>query len=140
MPTQTPSYADPIDPSEIPRGPRMAKPKLRPPDLRNHRHFVRIKRVPIIDVNTRKYRKGNDVIEEVLDEEQLYRICSNSQERADKGEYGLVFLGHTTDDGPETDQPPVTGYLNNFQVGEHNRRPTILADIFMYRDSNPEHL
>ncbi len=140
MPTQTPSYADPVNLSDIPRGTRRVKPKLRPPDLRNHRHFVRIKRVPIIDVNTRKYRKGNDVVEEVLDEEQLHRICSNSQGRADKGEYGLVFLGHTTDDGPEVDQPPVTGYLNNFQVGEHNHRPTILADIFMYRDAKPDQI
>jgi hypothetical protein len=116
------------------------RPKLKPPNLRDRSQFVRLKRVPVIDVNSRKYRKGDQVIEETLDEGQLHRICHNSRHRAAKGEYGLLLLGHTTDGGKEIDQPPVVGYLDNYQVGEHDGRPTILADAYIYKDSDPSHV
>ncbi len=132
MPTQTPSMGTEVDPSRIPR-----RGKPRPPDLRNHRRFVRLRRVPVIDVNKRTYRKGDQVVEENLDHDQLQTICRNSQARADKGEYGLVLLGHTTDGGKEIDQPPVVGFLDHFRVGEHGGRPTILSDMFIYKDSDP---
>lgn len=129
MPSQTPveSYAP-------------VRSRVRPPDLRSSRKFVRLRRVPVIDVNSRKYRKGDKIVEEHLDEQQLHTICRNSQERASKGEYGLLFLGHTTDGGKEIDQPPVVGYIKNYQVGRHNDRPTIVADAYIYRDSDPDHI
>lgn len=128
MPTQTPAMASPV------------RSKVRPPDLMNRRKFVRLKHVPVIDVNSRKYRKGDQVVEEHLDEGQLHRICRNSRERESRGEYGLLLLGHTTDGGKEIDQPPVVGYIRNYQVGDHNGRPTILADAYIYRDADPSHV
>jgi hypothetical protein len=99
-----------------------------------------LRHVPVIDVNSRKYRKGDKVVEEHLDEPQLHQICHNSQERAARGEYGLLLLGHTTDGGKEVDQPPVVGFVKNYQVGEHLGRPTILADAYIYRDADPSHI
>lgn len=120
-------------------------PKLRPPPLKNRRKFVKVDRIPIIDIHTRKYKRENElgrmeVIEEEVDPSQLSRICRNSRDMADRGEYGLVFLGHTDDDGPETAQPPVVGFLANHDVGEYNGRPTILADMYLYKEDNPSQI
>lgn len=118
------------------------EPNLRPPDLGNPKRYVRVDRVPIIDVHRRRVRKkdreGNDVIvEEEVDERQLHRICRNSADRSERGEHGIVFLGHTDDDGPETSQPPVVGYMAGYRVGEHNGSPTIIADLYIDREDDP---
>jgi hypothetical protein len=130
MASQAPTFATPIS------------SRIRPPDIEDHRRFVRIDHVPVIDVHRRTiFRKdeyGRKVpVEEELDERQLHRICENSRYRSSKGEYGIVFLGHTDDAGKETDQPPIVGYLSNYEVGTHNGRPTIVASMYLDRDSHP---
>jgi hypothetical protein len=102
-----------------------------------------MRNVPVIDVHTRTFfREGKhgekEKVEETVDEAQLYRIFENSMKRARDGEYGLVFLGHTDDEGPETKQPPIVGYIPTYRFGRHRGRPTILADVYLKRKYNPD--
>lgn len=116
----------------------VVEPNLRPPDLGNPKRYVRVDRVPIIDVHRRRVkRKDGEIVEEEVDERQLHRICRNSRERSERGEHGIVFLGHTDDDGPETEQPPIVGYMSGYVVGEYNGAPTILADLYIDKDDDP---
>ena len=117
------------------------EPNLRPPDLGNPKRYVRVDRVPIIDVHRRRVRrKDGEIVEEEVDERQLHQICRNSRERSERGEHGLVFLGHTDDDGPEIEQPPVVGYMAGYRVGEHNGTPTIIADLYIDREDDPSRI
>jgi hypothetical protein len=129
--TQTPSFAAPV---KRPRG------RARSPRLRDGSRFVRIRGVPVVTLNVRKFRKGDEVVEERIDEEKLHRIARNSNERASRGEYGLLLAGHTTDDGPETAQPPVVGYTRKYQVGDYNGKPAILADFYLLKNKDPDRL
>jgi hypothetical protein len=120
--------------------------RLRPPDLNNPQRYVRLHDVPLIDVHTRTfYRRNphtgqNEEVTEEVDRAQLFRIFQNSLKRAKGGEYGLVFLGHTDDDGAEVDQPPIVGYVGGYKFGSHNGQPTILGDVFLDREFHPEEL
>lgn len=78
--------------------------------------------VPILDVHKRGTR--------FVDEAKLRLIVENSNRRAAAGELGLLLLGHTTDDGPESAQPPVVGYVRGYRMGFYDGRPCILADLF----------
>lgn len=108
----------------------------RGPDLEDSTRFVKVERVPIIDTLERAYfKRGKDgkqvKVKESVDEDQLWTLLENSRLRSEKGEHGLVFIGHTDDEGREIDQPPLVGYLNNHQMGEHNGNPTIYADVYL---------
>jgi hypothetical protein len=101
--------------------------------------FVRIKSVPIIDVLERSYFKKDDdgeivKVKESVDENQLKILFKNTKEREKKGEYGLIFIGHTDDHGKEKDQPPLVGWLANYNFSHHNDNPAIVADIFLDRE------
>jgi hypothetical protein len=80
----------------------------------------------------------SEEVKEEVDQAQLFRIFQNSLGRAKKGEYGLVFLGHTDDDGREVDQPPLVGFVSDYKFGSHDGRPTILADVYLDKSHNPE--
>jgi hypothetical protein len=109
----------------------------RPPKLNDASRYVKVDRVPIIDTLERTYFKndpktGKQIkIYESIDKTQLKTILDNSRQRAAKGNYGLATIGHTDDDGNEISQPPKVGYMANYQLGEHDGRPTILADIYI---------
>lgn len=112
--------------------------KPRPPDLRDGSRFVRIDDVPIVDVLertiTRQDARGNPYrVTERLDEQQLRTLLANTRRREASGEFGPIFLGHTTDDDPETDQPPIVGYLADYKEGRHNGNPAILASMYLDR-------
>lgn len=130
MPSRPTTFGDPA----------RLRGQVRPPDLRDSSRFVRLRRVPVVTLNVRKFRKGDKVVTETIDEEKLHRIAHNSNERANRGEYGLLLAGHTTDDGPETKQPPVVGYTSRYQVGEHNGKPAVLADMYILKNKNPERI
>ncbi len=96
------------------------------PPLDDVRLFERRPGVPILDVHVRSGRE--------IDEQRLRLVCANSNRRAAAGEPGLILIGHTTDDGKETDQPPVVGYAKNYQMGRWDGRPCIMADLYYDRD------
>ncbi len=96
-------------------------PGVTPPDLDNPDLFECRPGVPILDVHTRG--------DWVVDADRLDLLCRNSNERAARGEFGLMLLGHTTDGGAEKDQPPVVGYMRNYRMGEHAGAPCALADL-----------
>ena len=113
--------------------------RLTPPKLNDAARYARVERVPIIDTLERTYLKttkdGNQVrIYESVDKAQLKKIFENSKRAEENGDYGLIFVGHTDDSGKETDQPPKVGYIANHQLGEHNGRPTILADVYIDKE------
>ena len=91
------------------------------PDLDNPNLFECRPGVPILDV----HRRGDWVV----DRNRLELVAANSNARAERGELGLMLLGHTTDDGKEADQPPVVGYMKNYQMGQYQGRDCILADL-----------
>jgi hypothetical protein len=128
MPSLSPSIAAPVS----------SKP--RPPRLNDASRYVRVDRVPIIDTCERSYFKtdpktGKQIrVDESIDRNQLKNILENSRHRAEKGEYGIVFIGHTNDSDSEISQPPIAGYLNNYQLGEHEGQPTILADMYIDKE------
>lgn len=120
--------------------PATVSSRPRPPRLNDASRYVRVDRVPIIDTCERSYFKtdsktGKQVrVDESIDKDQLETILENSRHRAEKGELGIVFLGHTDDTSPEINQPPLVGYLDNYQLGEHEGRPTILADMYIDKE------
>src|SRR5208282_813941 len=121
----------------------LTQSRYRGPNLSDSSRFVRVSQVPIIDTLERTYfKKGKNGkavrVRESVDEDQLDVILENSRLRADRGKYSILSLGHTDDDGPETSQPHFCGYISNFEKGEYEGRPTILADIFIDRkDCDP---
>lgn len=118
--------------------------KTRPPKLNNSARFLRVDRVPIIDTCKRSYSKLDHksgkqiIIEESIDKKQLQRIFDNSRHRSEGGDHSPVFLGHTDDEGREIDQPPIAGWLDNFQMGDHNGHPAILADVYIDKEDYPD--
>ena len=99
------------------------------PNLSDSRLFDRRPGVPILDTHV---RAGRDV-----DEARLRLVAKNSNARAVQGELGLLLIGHTTDDGKEIDQPPLVGYVCNYQMSTWQGKPCILADLY-YRKDKPE--
>lgn len=93
-----------------------------PPDLSNPNLFERRPGVPILDVHTRNGR--------TVDVNRLKLVAANSNKRAAAGELGLLLLGHTTDEGKESDQPELVGYARNYQLGKWDGRDCIMADLF----------
>jgi hypothetical protein len=112
-----------------PPGRRRGRP-LAPP-LADPTRFRLIEGVPIYDTHTRKRKSSGKVVSEEVDADQLGVICRNTQQAIDDGENPQVFLGHTTDDGPETDQPPTAGFVGKVYVDEYMGRPTIRADLYI---------
>lgn len=119
--------------------------RVKGPNLDDEKKYVKIPSVPIFDIHTRKFnrefkddygRTYRKDVEETVDEAQLETIARNTQSRAEAGEYGIVFLGHTSDEGPETEQPPVVGFMKNYRVGKHGDRAAMLADIYIKGDKD----
>lgn len=105
---------------------RRPSAKPRPPKLDDRKQWVVRRRVPILDVHDHP-TKGK------VDESLLNLLAENSNARVDKGSPGLAMLGHTTDDGPETGQPPPVGYVRDYVVGEFDGRACLLADFYFDR-------
>ena len=100
-----------------------------PPNLSDPKLFECRPGVPILDTHD---RAGRDV-----DEARLRLVAKNSNARAAAGELGLLLIGHTTDDGKETDQPPLVGFVRNYQLSTWQGKPCILADLY-YRKDKPQ--
>ena len=105
------------------------------PDLYDSDKYVRIERAPLFNPHVRHVRRNGKVVEEEVTSEQLATIAANSQRRFEAGDPGLLFVGHTNTDKkvPEKHQPPLIGYVGNFQLGQFRGKPTIIADFFVER-------
>jgi hypothetical protein len=113
--------------------------RVRPPDLDDPAQYVRhagvtlgepgakfrpISKVPVLD--------ACDVPGKLTaDEHDLAQIVANTNHRVERGEYPLLTIGHFREDQPETEQPPLVGYLRNFVLGTFRDEPCILADEFV---------
>ena len=106
-----------------------------PPDLSNPDLFVVKPGVPILKTHTYKQKTSVNgeprTIVREIDENRLNLIVENSNARAANDDYGLIFLGHTDDDKPEDEQPPIVGYMKDYRVGEWAGKPCVLADFYI---------
>lgn len=116
--------------------------KAAPPALDDDALYFVKTGVPILKVHTYKERKTINgqpkTIVREIDEARLNLIVDNSNRRAENGDYGLLFLGHTDDDKPEEQQPEIVGYSKNYRVGEWAGKPCILADFFIEKARKSE--
>lgn len=104
-----------------------------PPPIDDPSQYILVDRVPVLDEHLRTRRKDDGTpITEYVSPEQLKVIAFNSTQRADRGELGLVFIGHTDPGKPETEQPPLAGFMRNYRMGvDQADRPVILADLYI---------
>lgn len=67
-----------------------------------------------------------------LPPEKLEQVIASANHRyEDTGDMSPLILGHTLKDAPESEQPPIMGYLRNFrlgQIGKKDPRPAIWAE------------
>lgn len=106
-----------------------------PPDLGNPDLYIVKPGVPILKTHTYKQKTTvggipKTIVREI-DEERLNLIVANSNQRAANADYGLIFLGHTDDEKPEDEQPPIVGYMKDYRVGEWAGKPCVLADFYI---------
>lgn len=111
------------------------KARITPPNLSDTRLYVCLPGVAILDVHCRNAvdQNGNS-IETYCGPEQLVVLAKNSQARADRGDYGLIRVGHIDVKLPnhrERDQPQIIGYIPRFYMGEKDDSTVILADIYI---------
>jgi hypothetical protein len=113
--------------------------RVRPPDLDDPAQFVRKSAVPLGEPGE-KFRPITKVPlldtcdvpgKLTADAHDLARIVANTNRRVERGEYPLLTIGHFKEDQPETEQPPLVGYLRNFVLGTFRGEPCILADQFI---------
>ncbi len=114
------------------------KARITPPKLSDTRLYVCLPGVAILDVHCRNAvdESGNS-IESYCGEEQLAVLAKNSQARADRGDYGLVRVGHIDVKLPnhrERDQPEIIGYIPRYYMGSKDDGAVILADIYIEKD------
>ena len=91
--------------------------------------------VPLFTAHRRKGRDGEEV---VVTDGDLPEIAANmaALER-DAGVVGRITPGHVQAGRPETDQPPLYGFMRNPRVGPFgpSRKPAVLVDNYYF----PEH-
>jgi hypothetical protein len=105
------------------------------PNLDDPTRYEKRLAVPVLDEHRRNvYRDGRLAGVKVVDAALLELIASNTNRRCERGDYSLIFLGHTDEDGAETEQPPIAGFARNFRVGEFRGEPCLLCDWYLRRD------
>lgn len=121
-----------------------------PPPLNDPSKYVRVPNVPIFTKHVRKLvdPQTKEVRVTSVDDDQLKVICENTNKKVQKGENPLIFLGHRTIKDPrtglpvpETNQPPLIGYIGRNQIGIFNGEPAIIAELFIkseYKESLEE--
>lgn len=100
------------------------------PNLEDKDKYVLVDRVPVFGAVEYRNPKTGQIIGKV-DDAQLERLCRNSNERAEGGDLGMAFIGHTDPNAKETDQPPHAGYMKNYRIGQLNGRKVVLADMYI---------
>jgi hypothetical protein len=120
-----------------------ANPLMTEHDLGDPRQFLRVSRVPLLDVH-------DDPEHGKVDEPLLHLLARNSNDRARRGDPAALTLGHTKrkhsvilvrPDGSkvvfpgaaEADQPAVVGYAKNYVVAPFRGRACLHGDFFVYR-------
>ncbi len=89
-------------------------------ELDDHKLYIQDPEAEVLDEHT-QYRIGDDgkETEEVLrvfDRAYLEKLAANNNRRDAEGAPCAMTIGHTLDDRPETEQPPVVGYWRKFRV------------------------
>lgn len=118
-----------------------------PPDIHDASKYIRVPAVPVFDENCRFKRVAKEdgtteVVKQCVDKERLETICRNSQKRAEEGNYGLLFIGHTDEDKPEHEQPLKPGYIDNFRLGlleDQDDKAVILVDYYISKKFLAKH-
>ena len=117
-------------------------------DLSNPAKFRTLRRVPVFDAHppvpkmcvspsqiTATNPRGLVQIEKGASQADLESLARNSNARARSGRLTTIQLGHTRAwDVPEHEQPKAVGFAHNFEVGEHEGKPHLFADL-SYRAS-----
>ena len=106
----------------------MDKVTISLPALDDKNQYVLIENVPVLD----------ETADEKFDEDFLKETVKRTNKRCEEGDLTLLTLGHTDDDLPETEQPPLVGFAKNMKVGEFNGKVTVLADLYVKRDQYEE--
>lgn len=96
-------------------------PRLNPAD------YLTRKRVPVLDDHVLVNRDGTTRI----DWAYLEDVAKNANTRYERtGDATPLVIGHTKDDAPEIDQPPIVGFATNFRVERFGRdKAALFADF-----------
>lgn len=118
----------------------MTTANIKPPLLEDRSKFKKIERVPVFATHVRKLTDQDSKEQKItmVDENQLKVICENTNAKFRSGEYPLITIGHRDFKKPETEQPPLIGFVGESSIGEWGGKPTILSDIFImdeYKDT-----
>lgn len=97
--------------------------------------FVTADNVPVFDEHD-EYDDDGKLIRS-FGEKELQTIADRCNARvAESGNVATLTLGHTLDDAPETEQPPVVGYARNFRVARFgpSQKLGLLATFHYLKD------
>jgi hypothetical protein len=97
--------------------------------------YVKV-RAPVVDEF--RYSGGNAgaTISADINKAFLDRVASNMNTKfARTGDLAPVVIGHTVTGAPETEQPPVVGYLHNYAVEPFDDRTALYADYWIRKEN-----
>jgi hypothetical protein len=77
--------------------------------------------------------KATDKIVRVFDRAYLEKLAANNNRRDQEGAPCAMTIGHTIDDAPETEQPPVVGYWRKHRVAwsDKHKRYCLFATPYL---------
>jgi hypothetical protein len=104
-------------------------------DLDDQEKFTRFKLIPVMDEHGLII--GKDQVKKPINVAHLKLMAKNSNDLAEQGEYAKILIGHTKDEGPETDQPVHVGFAKNFTLGKFRNKPCLLADLHIRKSLVP---
>lgn len=91
--------------------------------------YVRISDIPLFDQHE-EWSKDGSIVRR-FNKDRLEKICAyNNAREKNTGDLCKFGHGHTIDDAPETDQPPLWGFFRNWRVKDWKGKPTIFADQY----------
>lgn len=98
-------------------------------DLEDPDRFIRVEDVPLLDAHSDEERGD-------VDGDLLRLLARNTNDRAARGEFAPVLLGHTVDgdDFPEVHQPPCVGYASGLRVGRYNGLPCLFGNLYIHKE------
>lgn len=120
----------------------MPTARVTPPRLDDASMFTKMEKVPVFKSHVRRVtnKETKQSVMTKVDDAQLSVICNNTNNRINKGEFPLITIGHRDFTKPETDQPPLVGFLGQHEIGEYNGEKAILADMYIFNDKKDKFL
>lgn len=115
------------EPTSAPKGSRLSSPDVARPDAYFTRPDVSILPAQEQVFHTRDPKSGGFVLDDngepvrrvlTIDDDTLQSLADDANERAARGDYCLVYLGHTILGEPDEQKQPVPiGFMRNYRVG-----------------------